>query len=212
MALPLFSNSPDISPKPENETGNPVDPVSSPSPSGGRPPSNKATDEQREKWRRRYWLKKRAAGLAPEGGALDSPPPPPVPGQESGGPDVSPPASVWNPEPIRQFIRAILPSVEKYDIASLSAKAARLGDPEVLAMVEKGAQWPSPAKATIESTLPEVIADGMTQAGIDPKYFPLVACAGAIGSIATGRALLNAKLDRLIAENQSKRSPEPPQP
>jgi hypothetical protein len=121
-----------------------------------------------------------------------------------------PPVSVpsvgrWDSTIIKRFLGSILPALENWSIARLVAKAAKLGNPALTREVEKDAAWPTACKEIILNSGPEVIADALNQAGIDPKYFPLATLIGAVGGIVVGQGLLAAKLDRMIAEQEQRK-------
>jgi len=163
----------------------------------GAPPAT--SEEQRARWRDKAKLayqrrKARERGEAPPvalAGAAAAPAgdPAPAPGD--------PPPVPWDPALLRPLFETTIAEVEKLDIASLTAKAARI-DADLAKEVAKDAPWNPVAKATILTTGPEVAAKALTAMAIPAEHAPAVALAAAIVAIFSGRQRLDSKLDQLL--------------
>jgi len=166
----------------------------------------KSTDAQRAKWREKN-RRAYARRMAKERGEPDPFPDTAVVDPAGAGPVAPSPGDPvpvpWDASILEPLFRAIVPEVEKLDIAALKAKAAPLGE-ELVRMVEKEAGWNPVAKTTVTTTGPAVVAQVLNSVGISSAHAPALALVGAIGAILTGRQILAAKLEELATAQQPK--------
>lgn len=115
----------------------------------------------------------------------------------------------WDPGLLSPLFQAVVPEVEKLDVASLRAKAAAIDD-QLAARVEKDAGWNPVAKATLTTTGPQVVAQALNSAGISAEHAPAIALVTAVASIFAGRTILARKLDEMAARARGGSSAQPP--
>ena len=202
-------------------------PTPSPAPAPPAGKSFKSTPEDRARWRRKYQLArarrlaatgapgaaeeveriKRDLGTGPAGSpgvAPDAPPAAPGPVAAAVGP------VPWDPGVLSPLFQAVIPEVEKLDVASLRAKAAAI-DETLAARVEKDAAWNPVAKATLTTTGPQVVAQALNSAGISAEHAPAIALCTAVASIFAGRTILARKLEELASRRPAaETSSQPP--
>lgn len=189
-----------------------------PAPAGGAPAPGaaaKGSPGDREAWRiksqRTYWRRQHAAGkpvpddkrhLLAEGPVAQpqpGPPPPPSPGVAAG------PAPVpWDPGVLRPLFETVIPEIEKLDVQALKTQAAAIGDPAMVALVEKDAPWNPAAKATVITTGPQVVSNLMNAAGISAEHAPAIALTVAVSGIIVGRSMLSSKLEEIARKLKPK--------
>jgi len=175
----------------------------------------RSSPEDRERWRQKYRLARarRLAAAGQPGAAQDveriqrelvhstpgthrvAPDAGSTPGVPVGAPLGPVP---WDAGVLSPLFQAVVPEVEKLDVASLRAKAAAI-DGQLAAQVEKDAAWNPVAKATITTTGPQVVAQALNSAGISAEHAPAIALATAVASIFAGRTILARKLDEIAA-------------
>lgn len=147
---------------------------------------------------------------AREAGHPDPVPPDPVVAQPAGDPTApaaaAPPAVPWDQTVLEPLFRALVPEIEKLDVAALKARAVPLGV-DVVNMVERDAAWPPMAKGTILTTGPAVVAAALNSVGVSAEHAPAIALVAALAAILTGRQMLVAKLDAMV---KAERPPEAP--
>jgi len=116
----------------------------------------------------------------------------------------------WDPGVLSPLFQAVIPEVEKLDVASLRAKAAAI-DQTLAARVEKDAAWNPVAKATLTTTGPQVVAQALNSAGISAEHAPAIALCTAVASIFAGRTILARKLEELASRRPAaETSSQPP--
>lgn len=195
-------------------------------PVGPAPKVYKSTPEERQRWRLKAQMAraKRLAAAGQPGAAdevarlqrdlgsvpvgaprLATDPVATAPGTVVPGVAVVP----WDPGLLSPLFAAVVPEVEKLDVASLRAKAAAIDD-QLAARVEKDAGWNPVAKATLTTTGPQVVAQALNSAGISAEHAPAIALMTAVASIFAGRTILARKLDEMAARSRSGASAQPP--
>lgn len=164
------------------------------------------TEAQRAKWRAKYYKAKErkatrlggqtlAGSFSPlptNAGASDSPL------AASGGP----PAVPWTSDTLKPLFAELIPAIERADVESIAKKAAKIS-PELVAVVKTDAAWSAPAKASLETTAPQVAAKWLNAAGISADNAGEVILGVAILSIVTSRQLLLGKLKEMETKRQA---------
>lgn len=190
-------------------------PAPAPAPSAAPGKTFKSTPEDRARWRRKYQLARAkrlaAAGtpgaaeeverikrdLVPAGAGSSGVAPDAGPAPD--GPVAAPLGPVpWDPGVLSPLFQAVIPEVEKLDVASLRAKAAAI-DTSLAVKVEKDAAWNPVAKATLTTTGPQVVAQALNSAGISAEHAPAIALVTAVASIFAGRTILARKLEEMAS-------------
>jgi hypothetical protein len=119
--------------------------------------------------------------------------------------------SPWDPGLLKPVFDQLVPSIEKFMVARIGAKAAKAGLPtEVVREIEKDAAFPIPAKAGISTTGPMCVAKWLNMSGIGAENAPEIILATAVASIVAGQFMLSAKLDSLLKANAPKSQPPTP--
>lgn len=112
---------------------------------------------------------------------------------------------------LQPLFQTLVPEIEKVDVESLKAKAARI-DPELASKVEADARWNPVARSTLTSTGPQVCAQTLNSMGISAEHGPAIALATAVASILASRTLLARKLDQLANRKRQSEGSLPPVP
>lgn len=79
--------------------------------------------------------------------------------------------------------------------------------PELAREVAKDAQWNPAAKATLEATGPQSLANLLNRFGVSSEHAPEVLFLTAVTTIAAGHMMLSSKLDRMAAKAEPEKPP-----
>ena len=179
-----------------------------PPPPAGNPALDPALEERRRKWReKKQRTRDRKAGILPPFdpataasrpavASVGAVPPP------AGGPAPGAVGLPWDSNVLKPLFASLVPALEKADVESLRARAAKL-DAALAQMVATDAPWNPAAKVTLIETGPEVTARMLNRVGISGEHAPEVAFLVAAGSIIAGRMLLSGKLDEMLAQKKA---------
>lgn len=102
----------------------------------------------------------------------------------------------------------LVPALEKADVNSLVAKAARLGDEKLTAEVARECAWPEVSKASVIVSGPQCLAEFLNSIGIGADKAYWVAFGIGVSTILGQRQLLSSKLDSLVARVEAARTKE----
>lgn len=130
------------------------------------------------------------------------------PGGDAAGAEAAP--EPWQGEVLKPLFEAVVPALEKSDVAALVKRAAAI-DEAVAQQVAQDAQWHPAAKTGIIASGPQCAAELLNELGVGQDKAHWVAFLVASGSIYAGRALLVAKLSELEAA-RAKAAPAAPPP
>ena len=155
-------------------------------------------------------------GEAP-GMAAGAPGEPSAPGGDLGGlPGVAPDAPVpWDPKLIAPLIREALAATEAAIVSGHRNKAAKAKlAKELIEQIVADSKFSPALLATVNATLPRVIAKWMNKAGISGEYSDEALLSLAALSLYVSQRKTEAALDKLIAEQsagqaQASERPEP---
>lgn len=104
------------------------------------------------------------------------------------------------------MFQMVVPAVEKWDVADLTATSRELENPDLTAIVEKDAAWNPVGKESIIATGPKCLAEVLEQMGIGSDKAHWVVFLFALTSIGSSRAMLAAKLTNLVAEHRRQKA------
>jgi phage terminase large subunit GpA-like protein len=172
-----------------------------------------AADRKKDADRKRA-AREVAAKLRPEPAALPSAVPSATPAPANGlavapGSAVDPAFVPWQADIIKPLVEDLLQAAEDGRVAQFAAKCKQLGDmPKLVKEIEADAHFPKAAKVLLTTSLPRLAAKWLNKSGISAEYQDELAVATAILLIIKHDRSTNAKLDELIAQTKSRKTPE----
>ncbi len=130
---------------------------------------------------------------------------------ETSGLDTAPgrPVVPWTPDMLQELTDGIVDALEERRIEKFSGKARQAELPEKLIReISQDARYPVIGKKGLKIALPQVGAKLANKAGISAEHLPEVILAKAIAlNLVSGRRL-EARLDKLIAQNEAAKEQE----
>jgi hypothetical protein len=196
----------------------PVDAQSLMSGAGGNPsgrprddglPAGSPEAVEADKKRDRERKREARAKARQTGGQGDAPPLPSLADAPS-APLLDSSPVPWDPTTVLPLVETISGSVEKKMTDSQKSKASKIIDAplDFVGMVEKDGQWGKPIKTSLDQSLSQVIAKWMNRFGVSADNAPEAILIGAVCAIWAKTALLNTKLDEMLAKQKAKEAPK----
>lgn len=105
----------------------------------------------------------------------------------------------WEPSTLKPIFDQLIPSVESMTVKQITSRAAKAKlSKELVAEIEKDAQWAAPARKAIEVTAPRITAKWLNKTGVSAEHQDEIVFGTAIATITASHVMLLNKLDKMI--------------